>query len=952
MFNRILSKNMKLYWIHRAGLVLTLILLITTPMWAYNPLAYSTRPIDSALQGGNLASNDLITQADTKLPFDESAGNDTGSAWSVRNERNSLTFTPDIADGLTVTMNAGTTATGTITINNPTTTDVVYSFVQYNRERDGEIPAPHLIRGQGGPDAFGYTWIDSNEPGGPAFEAIDISETGTQVTLQQNSTTNSTQDDGYADVELPFNFPFYGQNPSSVRIWANGLLSFNPGYTGTTNVVQNLPDPTPPNGLIAPMWMNLHGYTQGRILTETLSDHRFVIQYTDWSILNQQDQPNTFQVILSPTGAIKYQYLDINGTFDSTLRVATENHNGTTALLVSNSAGYLEDGLAVLISTAPLFISTVTPAVGVIPAGGSVDVTVTFDTTWLIEGTYTGRLAIATDEPHTYNYPVSVSVIGEAGCVIAPNPIGFGDVIVGLNATLEASVTNQGTASCELTDAFSSHAAYTVDLDPVILAPGASATFSVTFAPTELEAANGILTVSSPEGDILVALNGFGVPPPIAAVDPAYLNFNVQPDQIVSQTLTLSNLAASNAADLAYTIAITKSFPDGQFVIPEPVNSVIVEMPNGMPSFGNHEAEAYINLESGGITYARANNNITITHSASLDIPQAPTPAGCALWVVGGYAYQNSYWRVFNLSDFDITDTFTLTSVDVGVWMNHGFNLPIMTRVRLYTLDGAMHPSNMTLVTETDLEIRVTHHRNLATAEFLQAPTFSPEDVLVVEWAIPTGNGGPYDGHFVLGGQNAAGETGPSYVHSMACSTPSPVTLASIGFPDAHWVMQVHGTSGPLMVRIDTAEGSVSPQDSAELTVTANTEDMLPGLYEFVVLISTNDPSNPVLTVPVIVEVSVSTDEGVTPLTFDLLPNYPNPFTGVTTIAFQLPQTEHVLIEVIDLTGRRVAVLIDEQLNAARHEIVWNANGLASGVYLYRMQAGSFTRTHRTTLVR
>ena len=100
------------------------------------------------------------------------------------------------------------------------------------------------------------------------------------------------------------------------------------------------------------------------------------------------------------------------------------------------------------------------------------------------------------------------------------------------------------------------------------------------------------------------------------------------------------------------------------------------------------------------------------------------------------------------------------------------------------------------------------------------------------------------------------------------------------------------------------------------------------------------------------VDVTVSTEDDGAPLTFDLKRNYPNPFSGQTTIAFEIPQAEHVLIEVIDVAGRRVAVLVDEQLDAARHEVQWNANGLASGVYLYRMRAGSFTKTLRTTIVR
>ena len=85
---------------------------------------------------------------------------------------------------------------------------------------------------------------------------------------------------------------------------------------------------------------------------------------------------------------------------------------------------------------------------------------------------------------------------------------------------------------------------------------------------------------------------------------------------------------------------------------------------------------------------------------------------------------------------------------------------------------------------------------------------------------------------------------------------------------------------------------------------------------------------------------------------FDLYQNYPNPFSGQTTISFELPVASHVTVEVLDVTGRRVALLVDEHMGAASHSVEWNANGFANGVYLYRMVTDGFSKTLRTTLVR
>ena len=80
--------------------------------------------------------------------------------------------------------------------------------------------------------------------------------------------------------------------------------------------------------------------------------------------------------------------------------------------------------------------------------------------------------------------------------------------------------------------------------------------------------------------------------------------------------------------------------------------------------------------------------------------------------------------------------------------------------------------------------------------------------------------------------------------------------------------------------------------------------------------------------------------------------NHPNPFAGQTSITFAVPRAERVSLSVYDLTGRRVATLVDQELEAGIHTARWNASGVASGVYVYRIQAGSFQQTLRALVVR
>jgi len=85
---------------------------------------------------------------------------------------------------------------------------------------------------------------------------------------------------------------------------------------------------------------------------------------------------------------------------------------------------------------------------------------------------------------------------------------------------------------------------------------------------------------------------------------------------------------------------------------------------------------------------------------------------------------------------------------------------------------------------------------------------------------------------------------------------------------------------------------------------------------------------------------------------FVLSQNYPNPFNPSTTIQYTLPANEHVALSVFNTLGQRVAVLVDEEEQQGRHEVRFDASILASGVYFYRLQAGTFASTKKLLLLR
>jgi hypothetical protein len=88
------------------------------------------------------------------------------------------------------------------------------------------------------------------------------------------------------------------------------------------------------------------------------------------------------------------------------------------------------------------------------------------------------------------------------------------------------------------------------------------------------------------------------------------------------------------------------------------------------------------------------------------------------------------------------------------------------------------------------------------------------------------------------------------------------------------------------------------------------------------------------------------------PVEFILEQNYPNPFNPSTTIEFALPKSAFVTLKVYNLRGEEVATLVAEQRSAGIHRCNWNARGLASGVYLYRLETGDFVQVKKLILMR
>jgi hypothetical protein len=190
---------------------------------------------------------------------------------------------------------------------------------------------PVLLLGNG-PDRGGYRWIDSDESGGPAFNWVEITGTGTRIPLGD--------DDNQGPFALGFGSDFYGHLHDSIRVCSNGWL----GFTSESHQFHHypIPDARDPNSLLAPFWADFDPAQGGSVFYLADTSHgRFVVSWIDVPF-HGTDDSCTFQTVLDTGGSIVFQYLRLPTSARlgaDSCSVGIENDSGLTGL------EYLRDGL-------------------------------------------------------------------------------------------------------------------------------------------------------------------------------------------------------------------------------------------------------------------------------------------------------------------------------------------------------------------------------------------------------------------------------------------------------------------------------------------------------------------------------------------------------------------------------------------------------------------------------
>ncbi len=454
------------------------------------------------------------------------------------------------------TLYSGNTVTRPLTVQNTGGADLVVDALA---DQGGQLVATDENGlGSGGPDGFGYRWKDSDESGGPAYEFIDISATGTQITF-------SSQDDALsAAINMGMTFPFYGNNFASLKVSTNGWLTFDTADTSSRLSNSNLPSTSGAKNMIAMFWDDLHLRT-GNVKYQ-FDGTRFVVQYTNVEKYSPSGNPLVFQVQLYPSGKILLMYKQMGGTVNSAT-IGIQDGTRTIGLPANYNANYVHSLLAINFSRVPEWLR-VTPSHTVVPPGGSFDFTVTFDSNQRNGGDLNGAIVLRTNVPSQAEerVPAVLHVIGAPIAATIPTSYAYGSRFTGYSYLTTMQIVNNGTDVLNVSDVVSSDPTLLVE-DPVggspeapqagfPIPPGEARLMNLRWVPTvpmTLDAQVHVLSDDPVNPDLVMPVTGTAILPPIAVASPDSFSERLDSDQQVHRTLRLQN---DGGSDLVFSTSV------------------------------------------------------------------------------------------------------------------------------------------------------------------------------------------------------------------------------------------------------------------------------------------------------------------------------------------------------------------------------------------------------------
>src|SRR5262245_23617503 len=430
-------------------------------------------------------------------------------------------------------------------------------------------PSP-MVSGPGGPDAFGYRFIDSDQPGGPQFSFEDLTQSGRGVPIDSLSTDDQISE----AIPLGFAFSFYGQTYDSVRVSTNGFLTFLGNSAPYDN--KPLPNASAPPALVAPFWDDLK-FQPGFGATYARDPDSFTVQFT--RVLPYSATGSyTFQATRYHSGESVFRYLTMDGGVGSAT-IGIQDASQSTGLQVAFNSPYLHPGMAIRIYNIPQWLQTA-PTSGRLAAGEGRDVSLEIDAAGLEGGTYAGTAFVQTNDPLRPIVPHTVTLVVTPAPMIEANPgtLDFRTVFSSFSRTPPLRVRNSATAVLHVTGIASSDPAVTVSPSTFDIPVRGTQDVAVTYRPPSAGVLDASLTVSSDAANApvrQVRLLGTSSPPPQMIVSPLSFNATLLTGSSTTRTLHVVNrggspLVVNVVADFTGAISWLSVAPVSAIIPPSP----------------------------------------------------------------------------------------------------------------------------------------------------------------------------------------------------------------------------------------------------------------------------------------------------------------------------------------------------------------------------------------------
>jgi hypothetical protein len=551
-------------------------------------------------------------------------------------------------------------------------------------------------------------------------------------------------------------------------------------------------------------------------------------------------------------------------------------------LLFSSTAGFYIDNnfqqqilLAFLgtVTSAPSWL-TVDPPAGSTPPGGASPLSVRFDAAGLLGGTYRGALQVLSNDPDEdpLVVPVSMHVIGVPRLTTSRDTIAFGSIFLGSSRTDSVTVRNEGTDVLSVTGVSASPGVFTVPTTPFDLIPGAQRTLAVRYAPTVPGASAGALTLVSNDPvrpTAQVVLSGTGLEPPVAGVAPPSLSYSMPEGGRQEATLTLSNTGGS---DLLFSTGSSAAAASTVVVAPQDIR-VSKTLPPQRDDVRSRRVAA--------VTPAL----------------QEPDAIGNKVLVIADGGTQADVIPLLTGAGYVVTQV-----IDDSIY--DGSNPPLAAFSLVVLLDGPGVTSDMPAGGQNAIKNFVTAGGGLISTEWL-AYEVANLHYTIMQPLIPLTWGSYAEGLFtwnVTAAHPVTSGVSPSFNVSTSAdigtvnsgtalvtsSSGDPMVIVKqVGsgrvvhfscagnyngyhpftVPDMQRLLlnAANWMSGASLLSASPVAGIVPAHSSLPLTVTADAGLLHSGTYNSSLLISTNDPAHPVLTVPATITVTSAPDISLLP---------------------------------------------------------------------------------------